>query len=267
MHYNQISSSEEGERWIKSFWSVDSLGDAAPIQEKIIPDGYPEIIFHYGDAYQANISGLWESQHKFLIAGQIRNHFFLKNTGTIGMIGIKLQPTTLYELFGLDMSELTNKALPFEHLLPNNSGSLIEMLTIKESLEEKKTRIESYFKKIAGNLTLTQNKARPAIDLIIERNGDINISHIAESLGLSERSLERLFRKSVGLSPKFYSRIIRLGKVFKLLEADQKEWTAIAHLCGYYDQAHFIKNFQEFAGEDPTKYIIENPNMANLFLR
>ena len=60
------------------YWIVDSEGDNELIPQKIIPDGYPEIILHYGDPYRINISGSWETQTRYLVAGQIRNHFFWK---------------------------------------------------------------------------------------------------------------------------------------------------------------------------------------------
>lgn len=77
---------------IKSFWMIDSESDATITQEKIIPDGYPEMIFHYRKPYRINIDGEWNTQNKYLIAGQIRKYFLLENTGALGMFAIKFQP-------------------------------------------------------------------------------------------------------------------------------------------------------------------------------
>ena len=68
MIYKNIPSSKALENIIKSFWIVDSEGDTTKHKEKIIPDGYPEMIFHYKDPYKANISGEWDLQEKYLIA-------------------------------------------------------------------------------------------------------------------------------------------------------------------------------------------------------
>ena len=145
MIFNQIFPDPIDNPFIKSLWTVDSKGDRAPRLEKIIPDGYPEIIFHYGNPYRANISGTWENQEDFLLAGQIKNHFFLENTGEIGMIGIKLQPTTLYELFGLDMSILTNKVLPIATVIPELSIKIKEIISLTDPLESKLSGIQKLF--------------------------------------------------------------------------------------------------------------------------
>jgi transcriptional regulator GlxA family with amidase domain len=86
-------------------------------------------------------------------------------------------------------------------------------------------------------------------------------------VGLSERSLERYFKQWIGLTPKFYSRIIRFAHIFELVNKDQKNWAEISAQAGFYDQAHFIKNFRAFTGEEPSKYGFKEANMANFFLQ
>ena len=98
-------------RIIKSFWMIDGEKNKKIHTEKIIPDGYSEMIFHYQQPYHSNIKGTWNTQEKYIIAGQIRNYFFLKNTGRIGMFAIKFQPWALNTLFGINMQTLTDSVV------------------------------------------------------------------------------------------------------------------------------------------------------------
>ncbi len=91
MLYEKIQPDHSLSSFIDCFWVIEN-NDPSINKEKIIPDGFPEIIFHYGAPYRINISGEWKEQTRVLVAGQIRNHFFLENTGVTGMIGVKLQP-------------------------------------------------------------------------------------------------------------------------------------------------------------------------------
>ena len=111
MIYKQQEPTFNLKNIVKSFWLIDSENDTTIRQEKIIPDGYPEFIFHYNDSYSANVLGSWFEQEKYLVAGQIKNHFFLENTGKIGMFGIKFQPWALKLLFDLDMHLLSNTVI------------------------------------------------------------------------------------------------------------------------------------------------------------
>src|SRR5690606_14685290 len=57
---------------VECYWFVTN-DDPAVVREKIVPDGFPEIIFHYGDPYRINLHGQWETQAKQLLAGQLTN--------------------------------------------------------------------------------------------------------------------------------------------------------------------------------------------------
>ena len=102
---------------------------------------------------------------------------------------------------------------------------------------------------------------------LIDSKGEIPIQEVVNLSGISERSLERYFKHHIGLSPKFYCRILRFANVFKLIQSDGFNWSDIAYLAGFYDQSHFIKNFKEFTGEEPSNYGFDAQNMANFFLK
>jgi transcriptional regulator GlxA family with amidase domain len=71
---------------------------------------------------------------------------------------------------------------------------------------------------------------------------------------LSGRQLERLFQQYVGLSPKSFGRILRFKQVMRLAEQRRiANWAELALIAGYYDQAHLIRDFHQFAGESPTQ--------------
>lgn len=264
MIYKRTEASHELSHLIKSFWMIDSEGDAQVYPQKIIPDGFPEMIFHYGDPYRINISGTWKTQGKELIAGQIKNHFFLENMGVSKMFAIKFQPWALTELFGLNMSELVNKVITIPKAIQEK---LLDARTIAMSgvsFSEKVNQLEDWFK---NNPKPSRHTKYQAIELIHQKKGAIQIDELSQLCNTSERTLERYFKSHVGLSPKFYSRIIRFSSIFRLIQEGTIDWQDIIYKTGYYDQSHFIKNFKEFTGEDPSKYGFSEENMANFFLK
>ncbi|MEQ9166382.1 MAG: helix-turn-helix transcriptional regulator [Fulvivirga sp.] len=264
MIYDQITLSAPLDKIIKSIWWIDSEGDATIETQKIVPDGYPEFIIHFGDAFEINISGRWETQAKFLLAGQIRKHFHLRNTGVAKMLGIKFQPAAVHRLFGLDMSELMDDVIAVDQ----THGTLYELaaeLSGYSDFEACKIHIEKWF-----NSEVIQSSelgsVYKAVQELIATNGNVRLNQLYEELGVSERTLERQFKKAIGLGPKFYSRIIRFTYIFDQIKQGKEPWLDITYDSGYYDQAHFIKNFKEFTGESPSAYGFEEKNMANFFL-
>lgn len=232
-----------------------------PVTQKIIPDGYPELIFHFGDPYEIDISGKWEQQSLTLLAGQATRFFHLCNTGIARMFAIKLQPWTLHALFQLDASSLLDRVIS----IPSSEmwDALREIGTSSQSFEEKC--------RASGALIIRQEWDRVSIvqkviRRIHEDNGMITVQQLTSIAGVTERTLERYFRLHVGLSPKKYCRIVRHAYIFKVVNEKPDNWAQVAYKAGYYDQTHFIKNFQEFTGEDPSKYGFDDHTFANFFL-
>lgn len=88
--------------------------------------------------------------------------------------------------------------------------------------------------------------------LIEGENGALGVSDIANRMGISVRSLERLCLAQLGLPPKRLQRVVRLRKALRLMSDNRPmTGTRIAHACGYVDQSHLIKDFKELAGRLP----------------
>ncbi len=265
MLYERIQPSASLSRFIDCFWVIES-DDPTIHQQKIIPDGFPEIIFHYGEPYRINISGEWSAQSNKLLAGQIRNHFLLENTGRSGMIGIKFRPHGIASLFDVTMEALTDDVVELDSFLPGQFEPVTSTLLGEDHFSKKIAALTSFFEDLINSKETSDQLIDRVLQLIFTRNGVLSVSEIVDQLNVNERKLERSFKKFIGLSPKFYCRIIRFNYIFKLIKEQKLSWSELAYLSGYYDQSHFIKNFQEFTGEDPSEYFFEEETMANFFL-
>lgn len=265
MTYDRILPPLSLSNLIDCYWVVES-NDLTITQQKILPDGFPEIIFHYGDTYRINISGKWELQPRQLLAGQIRNYFRLENTGASGMIGIKLKPHALANIFFLEMSNYTDKVVDLMSVLGEEFEIVCTEMFSQTSYLSKVEKLNNFFESYLSSISKSE-KIEQAIQLIFETKAALTVSQIAKEISISERQLERLFKRYIGLSPKFYCRIIRFNHIFELVQREEKEWGELAQLTGFYDQSHFIKNFREFTGEEPSKYFFDEKNMANFFLK
>lgn len=95
----------------------------------------------------------------------------------------------------------------------------------------------------------------------------VEVCELAARCGVGDRHLERLFKKQVGLTPRLYCRIIRCSQIFRAVEEENFSWARFASRSGFTAQSHFIKGFKEFTGEEPCRYLFEDENMANFFLK
>ncbi|WHT75212.1 helix-turn-helix domain-containing protein [Myroides odoratimimus] len=73
---------------------------------------------------------------------------------------------------------------------------------------------------------------------------------------MSEKTLERLVKQYIGMSPKLFSRIMRFQSSLDLLrESKFKNLTTLSYQSDYYDQSHYIREFKEFTGVSPKEFI------------
>ena len=108
---------------------------------------------------------------------------------------------------------------------------------------------------------------RGAISSILESGGRISVDRLASDSGISGRQLERRFVSDVGIGPKLLCRVLRFQQVFQAVERSDRNWAAIAADCGYYDQAHLIRDFQQFAGQTPAVLFDHFTTFAEFFVR
>jgi transcriptional regulator GlxA family with amidase domain len=97
-----------------------------------------------------------------------------------------------------------------------------------------------------------------AAKLLFHTKGQCRVEELADYCQTSIRQLQRRFEQAIGVSPKFYARTIRFEQAQRrLMFHPQTDLTQLAYDCGYFDQAHFIKEFRAFTGRTPSQYAEE----------
>lgn len=264
MEFKRSHPSEELKDIVECYWSIME-GEVAPSEQKIIPDGFPEIIFHFGDPYKIKIGRRWKLQSESLLAGQITGHFYLQNTGQSDILGIKFKPAALTHLFNISMHELTNHVVDLNSKISKESIDVATLSLFNEGAVRIEI-IENALKKLPTR-NLKDTPIEKAVECILSHKGMTSVTELCDITGISERQLERIFKKYIGVPPKFYARIIRFSHIFELVKDQKLTGSELVVAAGFYDQSHFIKNFQAFTGEDPSLYSFDDPTLANFFLK
>ncbi|GAB3960544.1 helix-turn-helix domain-containing protein [Spirosoma harenae] len=189
--------------------------------------------------YACTISGPQTERHILSIGP---NHLMIK---------IGLQPGTLYRLLRQSMQEMIQIDYDGEIVFGSAVTSVLDALrNTTEFTEMKKLADEFMF-------TLLSKIRQPiSIDYVIPElikyGGTLKIDELVKKACMSNRQFERAFKDRMGVSPKFYSRLVRFGKAWLLKETNpQLTWTQVAYECHYFDQMHLIRDFKVFANTNP----------------
>jgi len=247
MYYREFAPGEDAGRLVERYWVLE--GAAPGSVQRVVPDGRPELILNLGDPFESLQNGSWKTQPRCFIAGQLTGPLLLRAPGATRILGVRFRPGGAAQLLGMPMQELTDRVVPACDL---GLTSLAERATLPE--------VEYAL------LGLERGRADWVVDeaaRLLALSPDVGAT--ASLLGVSARQLERRFKARVGVSPKYFARIRRFQRVFHAMEDAGGGWVDAAAACGYYDQAHLIRDFRAFAGETPS-HLLAGDDLARHFL-
>lgn len=167
------------------------------------------------------------------------------------MVGIIFRPGGLYRILGVPMNRLLDLDPETDALMGNNINLLREQLQYTENWVDIKQIVENFlFTKLSNAKALLPFDH--AIQKLMQSGGLLTIEQAASVSCLSLRQFERLSHQRIGLPPKFFARLVRFSRAYRLRETNEAiSWTKIAYHTGYFDQMHLIRDFKEFAGANP----------------
>jgi AraC-like DNA-binding protein len=226
-----------------------------------------------------------------LIGGPRSRCFIMDTSNQAAIMGLHFKPAGAASFFKLPVGELHNAVVPLEMLWGAEAWDLQDQLflaatpggkfrVLEQALLRHLSSDTSRHPVVSFALRELQHMADmlPCIyspDLLQKGT----IADLVEQTGISHRRFVQLFTEATGLKPKLFWRIQRFQLALRLtrraapselgrgrkLDAPHStmNWSEIALACGYFDQAHFIHDFQAFSGTAPTVYLAAQGESMN----
>ena len=235
--------------------------------EPVVPDGRMELIFNLADSFKRyHFDGTAEIQPNTIVVGQTLRSTMIEPLGKINLFGVRFQTAGAQVFFDFSLNELTDKIENLESVLGVKGSQLEDQIihlistqnriALIEKLMTEKMRLKNRFDKVITH----------AAKIIETTNGLISVEKLSKVVGVGSRHLERKFQKHIGISPKSLCRINRIQTVLNVMKRKQIEsWADLTMDFGYFDQAHFIRDFKSFTGKTPLVYLTDNNQLTDIF--
>ena len=216
--------------------------------ERVLPDGCPEIIFNRADPFVGRGGHL---QPLAMAVGQLDRYLEITPTGEVDLLGVRFEPAGMHALLRVPMHELTGGRVALGDV----------DLNMRRDLEDAARRGVGALERRLLERVGRRSEASAAVAHLVSSGGTAAM----DALNLPARRLERRFRSEVGLAPKRLARIVRFHAVVRSLDRGVRPiWAALALDTGYYDQAHMIRDFRQFAGITPGTYLRDQFALSDL---
>lgn len=219
----------------------------------VLPDTALVLGFQYNGRIALVTDNLYRPMAAAGITGLQNSVRSFKSITSTGSVLVKFKPGGAASFFRLPLHELFEQSLSLESMIDQKLIDIVE-----QKLEAAVNDIARI--KIVESFLLSIRKVRQrdilvegATALIQQARGNIRISDLAKQLLTSPSPLEKRFRSIIGASPKKYASIVRFKSIINASK-DSCTPAARAYKAGYFDQAHFIRDFKRFTGQTPEEY-------------
>jgi len=245
-------------KFVNLLWYVND--DLNHTYEKILPHGSIELMFNLGSPfrthaddtmseYQTNrhnwISG-FQSRYIYLEATAVRSH----------IIGISFKPEGAFPFFEIPLSEMSGQVIEMDLIWGRWMDEIHEKILDAPDTNSRFQVLEDMlFERLKRDLYGFE-AIQFAVSQITRPKETRKISEVTSSIGMSQKHLIGQFRKMIGVSPKQVQKVYRFIDVLNgMTTSHPTDFGRLAVECGYYDQAHFNRDFDAFCGLTPTRYL------------
>ena len=178
------------------------------------------------------------------------------------------QPLGLYQLFGGNISHLTNKSKHLSDFLGKEIFEIfLQNIISTKDIDFQIEILNKFFLnriRAYDNYTVINN----ALNFIFETKGNISVSELSRNCKVNRRMLERQFKSKIGVSPKIYAQIYRFKFMMNYLTQNPNtSWADLSEIVGYYDQSHLIRYFKEYLQISPNNLVTLDIEFINFILR
>lgn len=227
--------------------------------DKILPNGLAVAIFNIGRPHRLGSMEDVERNplydHSWFHGVQTRPLYNLPTDRT-HVLGMLFEPIGFHALFGSDMRPLADDTVDARRVLP--ADFIREIETMLPAAAERTTHAA-----IHRALLNRRQQPLPAwlwrfYETLTSADDTMTLSKAYGETGCSARHASDRFKRATGVSPKVLARIHRLNALLAVIDpADPIPWTDLAHRFGFFDQAHFNREFKRFSGLSPSRYQAE----------
>jgi AraC-like DNA-binding protein len=233
--------SDDLQFFIEHFWMVSwDLRDEQPHLAETLP--YPSV-------------HLVIENHRAEVVGVMTGKFTRRLEGQGRVFGVKFKPGAFFPFWKSSVSKLRDKAISVQEAFGAAGESLIHAIRNEGEETKRITLAEEFLRERLPEPDETIVLINRIIDRIIADREILQVDDIVRLFKLNKRTMQRIFSQYVGVSPKWVIKRYRLHEAVDQVAGGKiVDWPKLAVNLGYFDQAHFNRDFKTLVGRSPAEY-------------
>jgi AraC-like DNA-binding protein len=226
---------------VEHYWSVEwDFRGRAPERVEILPHPCVHLTFDRHDGAR--------------VMGVTRGKFTRELSGQGGVFGVKFTPAGFYPFLGAPVSRVTDTSVGLRAVFGSAGDTLARAIRASRTDASRIALVEAFLRNCNPRPERTVVRVSALVFAAANDGTILRVEDLAARAGMTPRTLQRLFVKYVGVTPKWVIRRYRLHEAAERLAGGAVGQAALALSLGYSDQAHFIRDFKAVVGTSPAAY-------------
>jgi len=241
--YREFLPSAELQPFVYCYWRLRTAQRLVePFYYRVVADGCMDVFFELGSPHENFVMGFCKKYTEFPLA----NNF--------DYVGIRFLPTIFPQIFNVRAADISDRFEALDAVTPELAHFIAKNFHGELTEAEICGFFDAYLTRhIARTDFNFDNRLYEAMAIILRKQGVLNVETDLKT-GFSPRQLRRVFEFYIGDTAKTFSKVVRFQNILRAKPSVQNlRQNKLFFDAGYYDQAHFIKEFKNFYGVTPSK--------------
>jgi AraC-like DNA-binding protein len=268
IEYGEFAPVASVAEWVRCYWFLRAPAGIIGEPQPILPDGCTEIVYDLADPFVRKMpDGALCTQHRTIVVGPVTRSVTVQPTGLVDLFGIRFHPWSAAVISRTPAREIRNLTPDASHVHSLLPDALREQLLDAQSMSERVRVVEHSLSVALRNAGSPPRSLQAALMELSGAREPGSMASLAKRVGTSQRTMQRQFDTMVGLSPKMFSRVMRMQRALTIrMRDDSRTWSAVAHMAGYYDHAHMVHDFVDLAGFPPSGFDSQEHSLTETFV-
>lgn len=245
--------------YIDRYWFWESENNESITLPQIYPGSGVELIFHYREPFI-------DYPNSHILCPRNMDKYNLKQDHPIGFISVRFKSWSFPYFTNIPTDKLIDQVVEIKDIWPHMGSCVEEELSCKTNFKDRTAVLNNFFETLLFNNNKSFTDIDWAINYIYYNYNSINIKNLISDTNISSRTFQRRFKSSTGVSAKRFHKISRFQTILKKSLLSRSYPTVGEILsAGYFDQAHFNKDFNSLTGKNPIQIISDKNFLAHFY--
>jgi len=251
----ELQPSERLRPFVELYWYCATADENDDLSVgRIVPDGLMELVFQFAEPVSIQWAGKAAArQPNSVVVLQTRRYIDLMPQASMGMISVRFRPWGAHAFVKSPLHPFADQVVGAQEIWGSAIDRLENDLAESSSISGRVRLVEAF---LMRHLAIEPG---PGLETLVRavwaHKGNGQVSALCSELGITERRLQRVCARYIGMPPKQLLRVSRLLRACTVLKCGRwQSLTGVAHDCGYYDQAHLNYDFRALVGLTPLAF-------------